>query len=216
MRASGSPGRIGRIGAVRSSADLGLLVHAQHHRSLGRVQVQGDDVADLGVQLRVGGELERRGPPWLQVPLAPDPGNGREQAVQMISEQPRRPVRHAELSRQLGHRRDHDRDLVHLHRATRAVKVVQRGNPASGIAVSPADHGRPGHPDPARDLGVRRTLGSQQHDPRSLCHPRPSRRRTHQRVQCLLITLTKRQRRSNRHTSLSRTHTVKVTYDMRH
>jgi hypothetical protein len=77
------------------------------------------------------------------------------------------------------------------------------------VSVPPADHGRPGHPNPARDLGVRHTLGSQQHDPRSLCHPRPSRRRTHQRVECLLVTLTQHQRRSNRHTLLSRTHTVK-------
>ena len=37
---------------------LGLLVHAQHHRRLGRVQVQADDVADLVDELRIGGQLE--------------------------------------------------------------------------------------------------------------------------------------------------------------
>jgi len=39
--------------------DLGLLIHAHHHRSLRGVQVQTDHVADLRFQLRVGGELER-------------------------------------------------------------------------------------------------------------------------------------------------------------
>ena len=55
--------------------DLGLLVDREHHRLLRRVQVQPDDVADLGLQLRVGGELERLAPPRLQAPLSPDPGH---------------------------------------------------------------------------------------------------------------------------------------------
>jgi hypothetical protein len=38
-----------------------------------RVQIQPDHVADLGVEFRVGGELERLDPPGLQVPVAPDP-----------------------------------------------------------------------------------------------------------------------------------------------
>ena len=38
--------------------DLGLLVHAQHDRGLGRVQVQPDDVVDLVHEQRVVGQLE--------------------------------------------------------------------------------------------------------------------------------------------------------------
>jgi hypothetical protein len=37
--------------------DLALLVHADHDGPLLRVQVEADDVADLGLQPRVGGEL---------------------------------------------------------------------------------------------------------------------------------------------------------------
>jgi hypothetical protein len=40
------------------------------------MQVQADDVADLGFQLRVGGELEGLGPPWLEVVLGPHPRHG--------------------------------------------------------------------------------------------------------------------------------------------
>jgi hypothetical protein len=55
--------------------DLGLLIHAQHDRLLRRVQVQPDHVADLGLQLRVGGELERLPPPRLDPVLAPGAGH---------------------------------------------------------------------------------------------------------------------------------------------
>ena len=45
-----------RRGAIER-LDLALLVHAQHDRSLGRVQVEADDVADLLDELRILGEL---------------------------------------------------------------------------------------------------------------------------------------------------------------
>ena len=45
---------------MRSSAWIWrFLVHTQHHGALGRVQVEPDDVADLGHELRIAGELER-------------------------------------------------------------------------------------------------------------------------------------------------------------
>ena len=45
---------------------LGLFIDAQHHGLVRRVEVQADDVADLGFQLRVGGELEALRAPRLQ------------------------------------------------------------------------------------------------------------------------------------------------------
>jgi hypothetical protein len=45
-----------RRGAVQR-LDLGPLVHAQHHRGLGRVQVQPTQVTDLVDELRVSGQL---------------------------------------------------------------------------------------------------------------------------------------------------------------
>ena len=47
-----------RRGAVQR-LDLGLLVDAQHHRALGRVEIEPDDVADLVDELRVPGQLPR-------------------------------------------------------------------------------------------------------------------------------------------------------------
>ena len=46
-----------RLGALQR-LDLRLFVDAQHHRMVGRVQVQADDVADLLDEERVGGQLE--------------------------------------------------------------------------------------------------------------------------------------------------------------
>jgi len=59
-----------RLGSVQG-LDLGLLVHAQDHGLLRRVQVQAHHVADLGLQLGVGGELERLPAPWLQAEAPP-------------------------------------------------------------------------------------------------------------------------------------------------
>jgi hypothetical protein len=39
-----------RLGAIER-LDLRLLIHAEHDRVVGRVQIQADDVADLGLQL---------------------------------------------------------------------------------------------------------------------------------------------------------------------
>ena len=46
-----------RLGAVEG-LDLGLLVDAEHDRPVGRVEVEAHDIADLGLEGRVGAELE--------------------------------------------------------------------------------------------------------------------------------------------------------------
>ena len=47
-----------RLGAIER-LNLRLLVHAQDHRVVGRVEVQPDDVAHLLDEERVGGQLEK-------------------------------------------------------------------------------------------------------------------------------------------------------------
>ena len=59
--------------AARQRLDLGLLVHAQHHRGLGRVQVEPDDVIDLLHEQRVVGQLEVLAAMRLQLKGLPDP-----------------------------------------------------------------------------------------------------------------------------------------------
>ena len=68
----GGPGahRQDRLAALERLA-LALLVDAHDH-GIGRgVEVEPDDVADLGLQLRVGGELEPLGPVRLEAEPAP-------------------------------------------------------------------------------------------------------------------------------------------------
>ena len=47
-----------QLGAIQR-LDLALLIHEQHHRALGRVEVQPADVFDLVHEQRIGGQLER-------------------------------------------------------------------------------------------------------------------------------------------------------------
>jgi hypothetical protein len=78
VRRRAGTGYIGLLSSVadarivpRIGLDLGFLVHAQHDRLVRRAEIQPDDVAELCLELRVGGELERLGPPRLQSLLPP-------------------------------------------------------------------------------------------------------------------------------------------------
>ena len=72
--ALGEPGqhRQDRRGAIQR-LDLGLLIDAEHDGALGRVEIEPDDVADLGDELRIPGELERLLAVRLQPERPPDP-----------------------------------------------------------------------------------------------------------------------------------------------
>ncbi len=69
-----------RLGAIQR-LDLAFLIDAQHHRVLGRVQIQAHDVGDLGDQFGVGGEFERLGSPRLYSVLTPRLGYRELQCV---------------------------------------------------------------------------------------------------------------------------------------
>ena len=79
----------------------------------------------LASSSRVGGELERLGPPRLQPPLPPTSATVMLQA-QIVGQQPGRPVRHPQPLRRRLQRRHHDLDLVDL-----------RGRPGFGRSSSP-------------------------------------------------------------------------------
>jgi len=55
--------------------DLRLLIDAQHHRSLGRIEVQADDVTHLVDELRIGRKLERLDLMRLERERPPDPAD---------------------------------------------------------------------------------------------------------------------------------------------
>jgi hypothetical protein len=86
------PDTADRLGAFQG-LDLGLLVHTEHDRACGWVQIQPDDVVDLGRELRVGGELEGLGAPRLDPVLAPDARDGVAADAKLSRQQPGRPVR---------------------------------------------------------------------------------------------------------------------------
>jgi hypothetical protein len=47
------------------------FIHAQHHRSLGRIEIKPNDLGELSIELRVAAELEALDPMGLQTVLLP-------------------------------------------------------------------------------------------------------------------------------------------------
>ena len=105
-----------RLGPLQGLA-LRFFVHAHHHGIVRGVQVEADDIAELGVQQRVGGELEPLRPVRLQAEPASQPGD-RVMAnldlpgpAQPPGQPPARPVHHpgrTQSIRRRGHGRRQD------------------------------------------------------------------------------------------------------------
>ena len=85
------PHRERRLGAVKR-LNLRLFVHAQHQRTLRRVQIEPDDVGQLGVELRVAAELEGLDPVRLQPVLLPDAMDGSRRQPDLLGQAPRTPM----------------------------------------------------------------------------------------------------------------------------
>ena len=80
-----------RLGPIQG-LNLALLVHAQHHRFGGRIQIQPNDVAHLVDEQRIGGELEGLNPMRLQPEGAPSAANRALRYPQLGGQQPRTPM----------------------------------------------------------------------------------------------------------------------------
>jgi hypothetical protein len=149
--------------------DLGLLVDAQHDRALGWVQVQPDDVSDLGDELRVLGELPDILAVRLKAERAPDAVHRRLRQADLGGHRPCRPMRRVARGalQRLG---DDLLDLSVSDRPwlTRPRLVDQAIQALCGKPRAPLGHHRPADCELLRDLGVRQALGRQQHDPRAL------------------------------------------------
>ena len=197
----GGPGaqRQDRGGPVQR-LDLGFLVDTDDHRLLGRIQVQGDDVTDLGFQLGIGGERERLHPPRLQVPLPPDPGDRGEGDPSWA---PSRRLDQCVTPNPGG-----GASKVATTTATSSCTSGRPGRSASSSPFIPPSTYRfrhvttrlPGNLQPPGDISVRDPLSSQQHDPGPLHQARRRRRGTQQRRQPFMITITQN------HTHHSRRH----------
>jgi hypothetical protein len=109
------------------------------------MQVQADDILDLGRQLRVGGELEGLGAPGLDAVLAPDAGHGVVTDAQLTGQQPSRPVGDPQSARGRGERELQDLGAAGSSDGLGSAwpgPVRQPIQPAAGVPASAGDHGR--------------------------------------------------------------------------
>ena len=166
---------------------LALLVHAQHHRIVGRVEVESDDVADLLGEERIGGELEVLLPVGLEVERRPD-------AVDRGLRQPRRlrhgtaaPVRAAAgrpgLERPAQQR--HDLLILDGARFSRSAFVVQAHEALGSEALAPLPDRLAAGADPLGNRLVVQPVGAQQHDLGAAHEPGGQAARTDKRLEFL-------------------------------
>ncbi len=120
-----------RLRAVQR-LDLRLLIHAQHDRVLRRIEVEADDVADLGLQLGIGGELERLAPPRLHAVGTPRARDRRVADPQVLAQQPRGPVGDRQRRRRRLQRRGDDLRIIDRLGPTTARLVTKAGEPVRG------------------------------------------------------------------------------------
>ena len=156
-----------RLGPVQG-LDLALLVDREHHRVLGRIDVQADDVPELGRELGVLGQLERFDPVGLQSMGGPDPLHRTQADLCRLRHRPTAPV-----GRLAGRFAQRQRDHPLHHRlgqrrlARRPALVAQE--PVDALfhePFLPAPHRRLGAAHLAHDGDRADAVGAQQHDPR--------------------------------------------------
>ena len=122
----------------------------------GRVEIQPDHIPDLGLQLRIGGELERLGLPGLEVVLGPHPGHGAVADPQFGGQQPTRPVGHAQRLGRWGQRGGQDLcppvTANRLGTATAGSVDQAVGEPLPQVALTPGDDSWPGDIEPLGEV----------------------------------------------------------------
>ena len=156
-----------RCGAVER-LDLSLLIDAEHQRPFGRVEVQADDVADLGHEQRILGQLPRILPVGSQSERPPHPRHHRLRQTQMLSHRPRGPVC-GSRRRGLQRRGDQRLDLVVTDHPgpTRPRLVEQPVETVDGKPVTPLGHHPPRHTQLLGDLRITRSPFAGKDDSRS-------------------------------------------------
>ena len=147
------------------SLDLRLLVHAQHQRTLRRIEVEPDDVRHLGFELGVRAELERRRPVRLQVVCLPDAMDGGVADSRLLRQPSRAPVRR--IPRR-GKRLRHHRAFLgrtDLARPARTSPRLDSRQALAFVARSPLANGHGRGPEPPRHLPHALACCTRQNDP---------------------------------------------------
>ncbi len=147
--------------------DLALLVHAQHERPIGRVEIKTDDVAHFVDEQRVGRELEGLGAVRLQTEGVPDAHHRRLRQATRLGHRAAAPVRGI-ARRFLQCQGDDTFDLRIRDRAgrTRSRLIEQSVEPLREKARAPLAHRLCRHAQLPRNLAVG-TIGlRREHDAR--------------------------------------------------
>src|SRR6516162_9520541 len=140
------PHRQQRLGAVER-LDLGLFIHAEHQGTVGRVEVEPDNVADLVDKQRIGGELEGLDAMRLQAEGAPDAADARGRDAAVTRHAACAPVRgSARPALQRLHDDALDLGVIDLARHAGARLIEQPVNPALEKAPAPLADGLPRSP----------------------------------------------------------------------
>jgi hypothetical protein len=202
---------------VRSSACTWVLfVGAEHHRPLRRVEVQADDIDELGLEVRIVGQLEAVHLPRFEVARPPDASHGVLPHAVPLRHRPGRPVRRVVIGpsvQRVVHDGldDLDRDLRlpapprSDHPDSLDTHLQETGPPTpDGISIDPAA---------ASDLIVGHPLRRPQQRLRLHHLPMRQRRRTRHPLQRNPITARQNQRSSttHRHTRTLTHHAISAT-----
>jgi hypothetical protein len=130
-----------RLGPVES-LDLALLIDAEHHRLLRRMQVKADHVGDLLLQLGVGAELEAARAVGLEVMVLPGSEHRRPAHPDPAGDLAAGPVGLA-LGRPIqGDADDLGDHLLVVDPGTTPARgiLLQAGHPGSLVAATPEQH----------------------------------------------------------------------------
>src|SRR5665213_1189706 len=158
------PKRKHRCGPVEC-LDRGLLVHAEHERSFGWIDVKPHNITDFLHELRIRRELERLDQMRLESERPPDPADGRLTHARFLSHRTRRPVRGI-LRRLLQRLHDDrlDRVITDLARGARAGVVVEAIEPMRHEPIPPLAHGVTTDTKASANFDVVAPFGARQHD----------------------------------------------------
>ena len=155
--------RQARLGAVQG-LDLALLVHAQQHCLVRRVQVEPDHVDELLLEAWIIRELEGLHQVWLQASRPPDPLHGGRTDPLGLGHRPTAPVGFS--GRRVLQRGLHDRlDFLRRNRrlaSSAFTHLPQLRQPFLGKPLPPRHHAARRHPKPCRYCGVGDALRGQQ------------------------------------------------------
>ena len=162
-----------RLGSLQRLG-LALLVNAEHHRVVGRVEVESDDIVDLLGEERIGGELEVLLPVRLDVERCPDAMDRGLRHPRRVCHGTATPVRAAvgRLGLERPLQQYHDFVIFDGPRLSRPAFVVQAHEASGSEALAPLADRLAAGTDPLGHRLVVQAIGAQKHDLGAAYHGR--------------------------------------------